>query len=85
MNQDKKQELHQKQKNIAILHRNKKLLRINVLILSIGLALSYIGKEAIGEPILWLGIIIFAYTTYTNITARRMLKQLEQTIFDKVE
>ena len=75
MNQDKKQELHQKQKSIAILRRNKKLLRTDILILSIGLALSYIGKEVIGEPILWLGVIIFAYTTYTNITARKMLKR----------
>jgi hypothetical protein len=75
MNSDKKQEFHQKQRNIAILHRNKKMLRIDVLVLSIGLALSYMGQEMIGEPILWLGVIIFAYTTYSNITTRRFLKQ----------
>ncbi len=75
MNQDKKQELYEKQKCIATLHRNKQILRVNVLILSIGLALSYIGEEMIGEPILWLGIIIFGYTTYSNITTRKKLKQ----------
>lgn len=74
MNQDKKQDLYEKQKCMAILHRNKQMLRVNVLILSIGLALSYIGKEVIGEPILWLGIIIFAYTTYSNITTRKKLR-----------
>ena len=76
MNQNKKQELHQKQKSIAVLYRNKKLLKINILILSVGLALSYIGEEIIGQPIIWLGVIIFAYTTYSNIKTRRMLKRL---------
>ena len=75
MKKEKKESLHEKQKNIAILYRNKKLLKVNVLILSAGLALTYLGKGAIGEPILWLGIIIFGYTTVTNIMARKAIRE----------
>lgn len=76
MKKEKQQALQEKQRNIAILYRNRKLLKINVLILSIGLALSYLGNEGIGQPLLWLGIIIFVYTLVTNYTARAALKKL---------
>ena len=42
----KKDQLKSKQRYIAILKTNKQLARINVIILSIGLALSYLGKDA---------------------------------------
>lgn len=72
---EKKQALQEQQRNIAILHRNRKLLKINLIILSLGLALSYLGREEIGEPLLWLGIIIFVYTLATNYIARSALKK----------
>lgn len=77
MNKDKKNIVHERQKSIAILKRNRGMLRINVLILSAGLALTYFGKENIGDPLIWLGVIIFAYTTFTGIIARRQLKSSE--------
>ncbi|MCC7575388.1 MAG: hypothetical protein KK926_00965 [Methanomethylovorans sp.] len=73
----KKDQLHAKQRYIAILKTNKKLARINVLILSAGLALSYLGKDNIGNPLLWMGIIIFIYTISSNLIARRSLKKLK--------
>ena len=76
MKKEKKETLQEQQKHLAVLHRNKKLLKINVVILSVGLALSYLGQETIGEPILWLGIIIFGYTLVTNYAARSALKKL---------
>ncbi|MDP2218236.1 MAG: hypothetical protein Q8J68_13235 [Methanolobus sp.] len=80
MKTEKKQVMQEKQKNIAILYRNRKLIRINLLILSSGLALSYLEYEImeyeIGEPLLWLGIIIFVYTLVTNYIARSALKKL---------
>jgi putative Mn2+ efflux pump MntP len=75
MKTEKKQVMQEKQKNIAILYRNRKLIRINLLVLSSGLALSYLEYE-IGEPLLWLGIIIFVYTLVTNYIARSALKKL---------
>jgi hypothetical protein len=75
MNKEKKYIIHERQRYIGIIHRNQKLLKINVLILSAGLALSYLGYEKIGEPILWLGIIIFGYTAFTSFMAKKQLKQ----------
>ncbi len=73
----KKDQLHAKQRYIAILKTNKQLARINVLILSAGLALSYLGKANIGNPLLWMGIIIFIYTMSSNLMVRRSLKKLK--------
>ncbi|KXS41460.1 hypothetical protein HWN40_08360 [Methanolobus zinderi] len=76
MKKEKKETIREQHKNLAVLHRNKKLLKINVIILSLGLALSYFGQEEIGEPMLWLGIIIFVYTLVSNYIARSALKKL---------
>ncbi|SDG37160.1 hypothetical protein SAMN04488589_2836 [Methanolobus vulcani] len=74
MNKERKVQIQDKQKNIAILKRNKGLLKANILILSAGLSLSYLGKGNIGDPLIWLGVIIFAYTMFTGIVARQQLK-----------
>ncbi|MDW7731281.1 MAG: hypothetical protein SCH66_02500 [Methanolobus sp.] len=76
MKKEKRETLQEQHRNLAILHRNKKLLKINLIILSAGLALSYLGKEGIGEPMLWLGILIFTYTFVSNYMARSALKKL---------
>jgi hypothetical protein len=73
----KKDQLHAKQRYIAILKKNKQLTRINVIILSMGLALSYLGKDSIGTPLLWTGIVIFTYTMSSSLIARRSLKKLK--------
>ncbi|WP_319507967.1 hypothetical protein [uncultured Methanolobus sp.] len=75
MNKEKKHIVHEKQKYISIIYRNRKLLKVNVLILSIGLALSYLGYEDMGEPIIWLGIIIFGYAALSSYMAKKQLKQ----------
>lgn len=73
----KKDQLQAKQRYIAILKTNRQLTRLNVIILSIGLALSFLGKNAIGTPLLWTGIIVFIYTMSSNLIARRSLKKLK--------
>lgn len=75
MDKEKKYKINEKQKYIGIILRNRKLLKINVLILSVGLGLSILGRDDIGEPIIWLGIIIFGYTTVTGFMARKQLKK----------
>ncbi|WP_342305363.1 hypothetical protein [Methanolobus sp. ZRKC5] len=75
MNKEKKYKMNEKQKYIGIILRNRKLLKINVLVLSVGLGLSILGRDDIGEPIIWLGIIIFGYTTFTSFMAKKQLKQ----------
>ncbi|WP_321417374.1 hypothetical protein [uncultured Methanomethylovorans sp.] len=73
----KKDQLHAKQRYITILKTNKQLTRLNIVILSIGLVSSYLGKETIGVPLLWTGIVIFLYTMLSNIMVRRSLKKLK--------
>ncbi|WMW24822.1 hypothetical protein RE474_12175 [Methanolobus sediminis] len=74
MDKERKSQIQDKQKNIAILKRNKSLLKANILILGAGLSLSYFGKGDIGDPLIWLGIIIFAYTMFTGMVASQQLK-----------
>ncbi|SFM23282.1 hypothetical protein [Methanolobus profundi] len=73
MNTDKKKMIHAKQKSVAILKRNRQLLKIDILVLSIGLAFSYFGNEGIGNPILWLGVIIFVYSIASSFMVKRQL------------
>lgn len=75
MNKEKKYKKNEMQKYIGTSIRNRKLLKINVLILSVGLGLSILGRDDLGEPIIWLGIIIFGYTTVTGFMARKQLKK----------
>lgn len=77
MKEYKKDQLHTKQRYIQILKTNKQLARLNVVILSIGLVLSYLGKETFGVPLLWTGIIVFLYTMLSNIMVRRSLKKMK--------
>ncbi len=74
MKKAKKNIMSKRQRYITIINRNRQLLKVNILILSIGLALSYLDY-VIGEPILWLGIIIFVYTTVSTFMARSQLKK----------
>ncbi|MBP1909041.1 hypothetical protein [Methanolobus bombayensis] len=77
MNNEKRNQIQNRQKNIAIRKRNRGLLKVNILILIIGLSLTYLGKESIGDSLVWLGVIIFAYTMFSEIIARRRLKSQE--------
>jgi uncharacterized membrane protein YadS len=77
MNKEKKNHMQSRQKNIAILKRNKGLLKVTILILGAGLSLTYLGRANIGDPLIWLGVIIFAYTMFTGMLARQQLKALK--------
>jgi uncharacterized membrane protein YadS len=74
MNKEKKSQIQNRQKNIAILKRNKGLLKVTILILGAGLSLTYLGRGNIGDPLIWLGVLIFAYTTITGMIARQRMK-----------
>jgi hypothetical protein len=63
-----------RQRNIAILKRNRSLLKVTIVILAAGLSLSYLDKTNIGEPLVWLGVIIFVYSFFTGMIARLQLK-----------
>jgi hypothetical protein len=76
MKADKKENMIERQKYIAILVRNRKLTKINLIILGSGLLLTLARFEEIGSMIVWVGIIIFVFTLFSNLVAKRMLRNL---------
>jgi hypothetical protein len=76
MKPEKKENLTERQKYIAILTRNRQLTKINLIILSSGLLLTFVGLEDVGSIIVWVGIVIFVFTLFSNITAKKMLRNL---------
>ena len=75
MKADKKENMIERQKYIAILVRNRKLTKINLIILGSGLLLT-LGEVKIGGIIVWVGIVIFVFTLFSNIAAKKMLRNL---------
>ncbi|KAF5423426.1 MAG: hypothetical protein C5S45_00935 [Candidatus Methanocomedens sp.] len=75
MKADKKENLTERQKYIAILVRNRKLTKINLIILGSGLLLT-MGEVKIGGIIVWVGIVIFVFTLFSNLAAKKMLRNL---------
>ncbi|MBW6470737.1 MAG: hypothetical protein K0A90_05885 [Methanosarcinaceae archaeon] len=75
MKQDKKDNMVAKQKAAVILRRNKKISNANIVILAIGLILTFTDYEVIGRQIVWLGIITFVYTLVSNFIARSGARQ----------
>ena|GEM_PF-1023023 len=76
MKPEKKENLTERQKYIAILTRNRQLTKINLIILGSGLVLTMADFEDIGSIIVWVGIAIFVFTLFSNIAAKRMLRNL---------
>ena len=76
MKPEKKENLTERQKYIAILTRNRQLTKINLIILGGGLLLTLVGFEDVGSIIVWVGIVIFVFTLFSNLVAKRMLRNL---------
>ena len=75
MKQEKKDNMVAKQRAAVILKRNKKISNANIVILAVGLILSFTDYEVIGRQIIWLGIITFVYTLVSNFIARAGARQ----------
>ena len=76
MKAEKKENLTERQKYIAILVRNRQLTKVNLIILGSGLLLTLARFEEIGSIIVWVGIVIFVFTLFSNIAAKKMLRNL---------
>ncbi|MCL7411880.1 MAG: hypothetical protein P1P69_06980 [Methanosarcinaceae archaeon] len=70
MKQEKKENMVAKQRAAVILKRNKKINNANIVILAVGLILTFTTYEVIGRQIVWIGIITFVYTLVSNYFAR---------------
>ena len=76
MKAEKKENLTERQKYIAILVRNRQLTKVNLIILGSGLLLTLGGFEDVGSIIVWVGIVIFVFTLFSNLAAKKMLRNL---------
>jgi len=70
LKQEKKDNMVAKQRSLVIVKRNKKINKVNIVILAVGLLLTFTDYDMIGNQIIWLGIIIFVYTFGSNFIAR---------------
>lgn len=77
MKQEKKDNMVAKQKYSVIVNRNKKINKVNIVILAVGLLLTFTNYNVIGNQVIWLGVIIFAYTFGSNIIARAGMRKLK--------
>ncbi len=77
MKQEKKDNMVAKQKYSVIVNRNKKINKVNIVILAVGLLLTFTNYNVIGNQVIWLGVIIFVYTFGSNIIARAGMRKLK--------
>ena len=77
LNQEKKDNMVAKQKYLAIVKRNKQINKVNIVILAVGLLLTFTNYNVIGNQIIWLGVIIFVYTFGSNIIARAVMRKVK--------
>ena len=77
LKQEKKDNMAAKQRYLAIVRRNKKINKVNIVILAVGLLLTFTAYDVIGNQITWIGIIIFVYTFGSNFIARTGMRKLK--------
>ncbi|MGM0770256.1 MAG: hypothetical protein ACQESU_01400 [Halobacteriota archaeon] len=77
MKAEKKEYNVAKQEYLEITRRNRKIAKIDMLILAAGLLLKYIGRADIGEHFMWLGFIILVYVFGSNMMAKSSLRKAE--------
>ncbi|HJH31259.1 MAG TPA: hypothetical protein C5S50_03520 [Methanosarcinaceae archaeon] len=72
---EKKENLAAKQKYTVIVRRNKQINKVNIVILAVGLLLTFSNYEDIGGQIILLGVIILSYTLGSNFIARAGMRK----------
>lgn len=74
MKAEKRENLEKERAYKQVLEKNKKINRINLGILALGLLLTFLGIE-IGRYILWAGIFVFFVTAISNIIASKSMRR----------
>lgn len=68
---EKKKQMIMNQKFRTINARNKKVNKINMVMLGTGLLLMLFEQNKIGSILIWIGVAIFAYTRLSSLFMRR--------------
>jgi hypothetical protein len=72
---EKKENLVKMQAYKKVVDQNKKINKINLVVLSAGLVLTILGRETAGSYFLWTGIFVLFITTISGILASGSLRR----------
>ncbi|MEL4305060.1 hypothetical protein [Methanococcoides sp. LMO-2] len=77
MKAEKKEYNVARQEYLEITRRNRKIAKIDMLILGTGLLLKYLEMAEIGKHFMWLGFIIIVYVFGSNMMAKSELRKAQ--------
>ncbi|AKB53092.1 MULTISPECIES: hypothetical protein [Methanosarcina] len=75
MNAEKKENLEKKRAYKKVVDQNKKINKINLVVLAVGLLLTVLGMEKVGSYLLWVGIFVLFITSISSIFASGSLRK----------
>lgn len=75
MNAEKKENLEKKRAYKKVVDQNKKINKINLVVLAVGLLLTVLGMEKAGSYLIWVGIFVLFITSISSILASGSLRK----------
>lgn len=75
MNAEKKENLEKKRAYKKVVDQNKKINKINLVVLAVGLLLTVLGMDKAGSYLLWVGIFVLFITSISSILASGSLRK----------
>ena len=75
MNAEKKENLEKKRAYKKVVDQNKRINKINLVVLVAGLLLTVLGMEKAGDYLIWVGIFVLFITVISGILASGSLRR----------
>jgi hypothetical protein len=75
LNAEKKENLEKKRAYKKVVDQNKKINKINLVVLAVGLFLTVLGMEKAGSYLIWVGIFVLFITSISSILASGSLRR----------
>jgi hypothetical protein len=75
LNAEKKENLEKKRAYKKVVDQNKKINKINLVVLAVGLLLTVLGLEKEGSYLIWVGIFVLFITSISSIFASGSLRK----------
>lgn len=75
MKAEKKENLVKMQAYKKVVNQNKRINKINIVVLAAGLLLIILGMEKIGNYLIWVGIFVLFITIISGILASGSLRR----------
>lgn len=72
---EKKENLVKLRAYKKVVDKNKKINKINLVVLAAGLLLTVLGMEKVGNYIIWVGIFVLFVTSISSILASGSLRR----------